>query len=296
MTIQQKLDFSNIGYRKWAVEHSAALRSLSIVEGVGHRAKTIRLNPCEVQCVLYRLARFDDCYESVDAIAAGCGLSSRKVERILLGLQEHGLMEIDKVSRGPGFKSNRYIVYWSELVTVKPKTVASRKTVRACPPQVEQTHGACPPLYPPPCPPLYPPPVADNKENKDKETTTTTITWRCVVSFLENVGVSQAAAAAQRAQLRGLKAEDVLTHLQKLADQGFTNPGVYFNQAVSPTTQAKTVSRTAKPTRTSPEVIWTRAYQAAREQLKRIPSDDEVKPYLEKLSLLESTQRQANVV
>jgi hypothetical protein len=86
-----------------------------------------------------------------------------------------------------------------------------------------------------------------------------------------------------------LKAGDVLSHLQKLANAGCTHPGIFYNQAIYPT-QAKADVPKPRPKRTHPEVLWKRAFDFLRNRLGRIPTEAEVQ------ALLRGTQLQASHV
>jgi DNA-binding transcriptional ArsR family regulator len=123
--MQLELDFTNKGWRRWAIDRCTRLRSLSVVEG----GKARNLNCSEAKVLLYKIAEYDDCYASVGKLSDDTGIPKRNIERLLKAMEEAGLLKKEPrpVERGQ-FPTNRYVVFYSELAYVAESSTAANAT------------------------------------------------------------------------------------------------------------------------------------------------------------------------
>lgn len=123
--MQLDLDFTNKGWRRWAIDRCTRLRSLSVVEGGRRR----HLNCSEAKILLYKIAEYDDCYASIGKLSDDTGIPKRNIERLLKAMEEAGLLKKEprEVERGQ-FPTNRYVVFYSELAYVAESSATSAKS------------------------------------------------------------------------------------------------------------------------------------------------------------------------
>jgi DNA-binding MarR family transcriptional regulator len=144
--MQLELDFTNKGWRRWAIDRCTRLRSLSVAEG----GRTIRLNGSEAKILLYKIAEYDDCYASVGRLSDETGITKRNIERLLKAMREAGVLAIEPRPSDRGhFPTNRYVVFYLELASDQPFFCAPPSAIPSATPTA--TPSAI---------------VADNKENK----------------------------------------------------------------------------------------------------------------------------------
>jgi hypothetical protein len=157
--MQLELDFTNKGWRRWAIDRCTRLRSLVVVEG----GRPIRLNASEAKVLLYQIAQYDDCYASVGRLSDETGITKRNIERLLKAMRESGLLSIKARPSDRGhFPTNHYVVFYSELAYIAEP--AEPKPSFFCA-QPSATPSAIPSAI-----------VADNKENKRIRNTSSSAT------------------------------------------------------------------------------------------------------------------------
>lgn len=151
--MQLELDFTNKGWRRWAIDRCTRLRTLTVTEG----GRPIRLNGSEAKILLYKIAEYDDCYASVGRLSDETGITKRNIERLIKAMRESGLMKVEPRPSDRGhFPTNRYIVFYSELAAETPFFLT--------PPSA--TPSATPSAMPTATPSAM---VADNKEIKKQK-------------------------------------------------------------------------------------------------------------------------------
>jgi DNA-binding transcriptional ArsR family regulator len=163
--MQLELDFTNKGWRRWAIDRCTRLRSLSVVEG----GKPRNLNCSEAKVLLYKIAEYDDCYASVGKLSDDTGIPKRNIERLLKAMEEAGLLKKEPrpVERGQ-FPTNRYVVFYSELAYVAESSTAGHATFAEQKATKSEPIFLASPSAQPTAQPSAQPTAqwADNKENK----------------------------------------------------------------------------------------------------------------------------------
>ena len=244
---QVEFDFSQRGWRRWAIDQCKRFRELYVVEG----ARRIKLNGAEAKVLLQTIAAYDDCYLSIASLADESGISKRNVERLLKGMIQAGFLTIEKRPSECGrFPINHYVVFFSDLIDSEPK--------KFCPPSA--TPSATPSAM-----------VAEDNKNTNKETTTTR--WAVVVSILNELGVRQTRAAIDACEARGASPDEVVAFIERLRRET-NHAGVIFNQVCKPTPKPQQV-QPSKP-KPSFEQLRTRAFLSLRSKLGRIPTEQEI--------------------